>query len=135
MTFCFPKLRLPRPITGCWLFLDMTAWIDTYNKHVVSCVPSSASFSSPSWGVSVVCNSRLNSNQTQGPSSAVTLSSICHAGRISARGIWAPTSFNDWATPVVPVTKAAQTSSKPALRVCSDYSVADNPQLDTHRHP
>jgi len=39
-------------------------------RHVVNCAPSSASFSSPSWGVSVVCNSRLNLNQTQGPSSA-----------------------------------------------------------------
>jgi len=42
----------------------------TYNRHVVNCVQSSASFSSPSWGVSVVCNSRLNLNQIQGPSSA-----------------------------------------------------------------
>jgi len=44
MPCCFPKLRLTRLITGCWLFLDLTAWIDTYNRYVVICVPSSASF-------------------------------------------------------------------------------------------
>jgi len=51
------------------------------------------------------------------------------------RGIWTPTSFNDWGTPVVPVRKAAQTSNKPALRICGDYSVTISPQLETHRHP
>ena len=69
MTCCFPKLRLTRRITSGWLFLDLTAWIDICNRHVVICVPSSASFSSSSCGVSEVCNSRLNLNQTQGPSS------------------------------------------------------------------
>jgi len=69
MTSCFPKLRLTRRITGCWLFLDLTAWIDTYNRHFAICVPSSANFSSPSWGVSVVLNLKFNLNQTQGPSS------------------------------------------------------------------
>jgi len=52
-----------------------------------------------------------------------------------AGGIWTPTSFNDWGTPVVPVRKAAQTSNIPALRVCGDYSVTVSPQLETHRHP
>ena len=52
-----------------------------------------------------------------------------------ARGIWTPMSFNDWGTPVVPVRKAAHTSSKPALRVCGDYSVTVNPQLEAHQHP
>jgi len=33
------------------------------------------------------------------------------------------------------VRKAAQTSNKPALRVCGDYSVTVNPQLETHRQP
>jgi len=45
-----------------------------------------------------------------------------------ARGIWTPTmSFNDWGTPVVPVRKAVQTSNRPALRVCGDYSATVNP--------
>ena len=52
-----------------------------------------------------------------------------------ARGIWTPTWFNDWWTPVVPVRKAAQTSNKPALHVCGDYSATVNPQLETYRHP
>jgi len=51
-----------------------------------------------------------------------------------ARGIWMPTSFNYWGTPVVPVRKAVQTSNKPALRICGEYSVTVNPQLETHRH-
>ena len=51
------------------------------------------------------------------------------------RCIWTPTSFNDWGTPVVPVRKAAPASSQLALRVCGDYSVTVNPQLETHRHP
>ena len=53
----------------------------------------------------------------------------------SLRGIWAPTSFNDWGTPVFPLRKSAQTSNKPALRVCGDYSVTVNPQLEAHQHP
>jgi len=52
-----------------------------------------------------------------------------------AGGIWTPTSFNDWGTPVVPVRKATQTSNKPDLRVCGDYSVTVNPQLETQRNP
>jgi len=48
-----------------------------------------------------------------------------------ARSIWTPTSFNDWGTPVVPVRKSSQSSNKPALRVCGDYSVTVNPQLES----
>jgi len=51
-----------------------------------------------------------------------------------ARRVWTPTSVSDWGTPVVPVRKASQTCNKPALRVCGDYSVTVNPQLETHRH-
>ena len=72
-----------------------------------------------------------------------TLRSLCRGRKISTSlrcwnrywGIWTPTSFNDWGTPVVPVRKAAQTSNIPALRVCGGYSVTVNPQLETHRHP
>ena len=53
-----------------------------------------------------------------------------------ARGIWEVTQFNDYGTPVVPVKKAllpGQTT--PKIRVCGDYSVTVNPQLEDHRHP
>ena len=52
------------------------------------------------------------------------------------RGVWQPTQFNDYGTPVVPIRKATlpgQTTSK--LRVCGDYSVTVNPQLEAHRYP
>ena len=53
-----------------------------------------------------------------------------------AQGIWTPVQFNDWGTPVVPIRKRqlSETSSAP-LRVCGDYSVTVNPQLEVHRHP
>ena len=44
------------------------------------------------------------------------------------RGIWKPTNFNAYGTPVVPIRKAllpGQTKAK--LRVCGDYSVTVNP--------
>ena len=52
------------------------------------------------------------------------------------RGVWKPTNFNAYGTPVVPIRKAllpGQTKAK--LRVCGDYSVTVNPQLDDHRQP
>jgi len=93
-------------------------------------------------GVSVVCNSRLNLNQTQGPSSAnhapfhlpcsknwrkpTLLESLDASGPLRHSMIGELPSFQ-W--------EAAQTSNKPALRVWGDYSVTVNPQLETHRHP
>lgn len=53
-----------------------------------------------------------------------------------AKGVWEPTHFNEYGTPVVPVKKALlpeQTKAK--LRVCGDYSVTVNSQLEDHRHP
>ena len=44
--------------------------------------------------------------------------------------------FNEYGTPVMPVQKPAcpdQTTQK--IRVCGDYSVTINPQLETHRQP
>ena len=44
--------------------------------------------------------------------------------------------FNNYGTPVVPIRKVTlpgQTTAK--LRVCGDYSVTVNPQLEPHRHP
>ena len=52
------------------------------------------------------------------------------------RGVWQRIQFNEYGTPVVPIRKPllpGQTKSK--LRVCGDYSVAVNAQLETHRHP
>ena len=53
-----------------------------------------------------------------------------------ARGIWKPVTFNEYGTPVVPVRKQSQ-SSQPsgAVRVCGDYSVFINGQLEMHRQP
>ena len=52
------------------------------------------------------------------------------------KGIWVPTTFNEYGTPVVPIRKALQPNEKRnKLRVCGDYSVTVNPQLDTHRQP
>ena len=52
------------------------------------------------------------------------------------KGVWKPAQFNDWGTPVVPVRKALSPGQKKAkLRLCGDYSVTVNPQLETHRHP
>ena len=52
------------------------------------------------------------------------------------KGIWIPTQFNEYGTPVVPVRKALVPGQKRAnLRVCGDYSVTVNHQLEAHRHP
>ena len=53
-----------------------------------------------------------------------------------ARGVWKEVQFNDYGTPVVPIKKnllPGQTA--PSLRVCGEYSVSVNPQLETHRQP
>jgi hypothetical protein len=53
-----------------------------------------------------------------------------------SRGVWKPTQFNDYGTPVVPVRKAPTSGTSPRkLRVCGDYSVTVNPQLADHHHP
>ena len=51
------------------------------------------------------------------------------------KGVWVPTSFNDYGTPVVPVRKAPLPGQKAKLRVGGDYSFTVNRQLETHRHP
>uniref|UniRef100_A0A5S6Q499 Reverse transcriptase domain-containing protein n=1 Tax=Trichuris muris TaxID=70415 RepID=A0A5S6Q499_TRIMR len=52
------------------------------------------------------------------------------------QGVWVPVQFNDYGTPVVPVRKSlAKDQRKVTLRVCGDYSVTVNPQLEIHRHP
>ena len=52
------------------------------------------------------------------------------------RGVWQPTQFNDYGTPVVPIRKATLPGqTKSTLRVCGDYSVTVNPQLEEHRYP
>ncbi len=52
------------------------------------------------------------------------------------KGVWKPAEFNEWGTPVVPVRKASlpgQTQRR--IRVCGDYSVTVNSQLEPHRQP
>ena len=53
-----------------------------------------------------------------------------------ANGVWKPVQFNDYGTPVVPHRKPATVGRpKPKLRICGDYSVGINDQLEMHRHP
>ena len=52
------------------------------------------------------------------------------------KGVWKMTQFNDYGTPVVPVRKTKLPGQESAgIRVCGDYSVTVNPQLETHRQP
>lgn len=52
------------------------------------------------------------------------------------KGLWQPVQFNDYGTPVVPVRKPPSARNpKGSIRVCGDYSVTVNPQLETHRQP
>ena len=52
------------------------------------------------------------------------------------KGVWEPTTFCEYRTPVVPIKKALLPGQKRAkIRVCGDYSVTVNPQLETHRQP
>ena len=53
-----------------------------------------------------------------------------------AKGVWIPVQFNDYGTPVVPVRKQqVPGQAKKKIRVCGDYSVTINSQLETHRQP
>jgi len=62
------------------------------------------------------------------------LSHACDAG--IAKGIWTPITFNCWGTPVVDVCKASLSGEiKAGIRVCGDYFVSVNSQLEAHRHP
>ena len=62
------------------------------------------------------------------------LEAVCDVG--IAKGLWYPTTFSNYGTPVVPITKK-DSKGKPTgkLRVCGDYSVSVNPQLAEHQHP
>ena len=51
------------------------------------------------------------------------------------KGIWEPVTFNTYGTPVVPIRKKPSSGNSSSIRVCGDYSVTVNPQLETHRHP
>ena len=52
------------------------------------------------------------------------------------KGVWIPTQFNEYGTPVVPVVKTTSPGQQQKkLRVCGDYSVTVNQHLQTHRHP
>ncbi|XP_065062450.1 uncharacterized protein K02A2.6-like [Rhopilema esculentum] len=52
------------------------------------------------------------------------------------KGVWEATQFCQFGTPVVPIKKAVLPGQKkPKIRVCGDYSVTVNHQLEDHRHP
>ena len=52
------------------------------------------------------------------------------------KGVWEPSTFCEYGTPVVPIKKVLLPGQKRAkIRVCGDYSVTVNPQLETHRQP
>ena len=52
------------------------------------------------------------------------------------KGVWKKADLCSYGTPVVPVRKTALPGQKKQrLRICGDYSVTVNPQLETHRHP
>ncbi|KAL5479671.1 hypothetical protein EMCRGX_G023227 [Ephydatia muelleri] len=56
--------------------------------------------------------------------------------RSLAKGVWKPVQFNAHGTPVVPIQKPGHSNqSKTKIRVCGDYSVTVNTQLEPHRHP
>ena len=53
-----------------------------------------------------------------------------------AKGVWQPTQFNDYGTPVdLPIRKPCLPGQPAKLRVCGDYSVTVNQQLEPHHHP
>ena len=61
------------------------------------------------------------------------LEDLSHALDVGiAKGIWTPIQFCDWGTPVVPVRKAPCPDGTASIRVCGDYSVTVNPQLEVH---
>ena len=52
------------------------------------------------------------------------------------RGVWELTNFNSYGTPVVPIRKSSLPGqAKASIRVCGDYSVTVNSQLEDHRQP
>ena len=54
----------------------------------------------------------------------------------SKRGVWELTDFNSYGTPVVPIRKSPLPGqAKASIRVCGDYSVTVNSQLEDHRQP
>eukprot|EP00731_Ephydatia_muelleri_P024399 Em0016g670a len=53
-----------------------------------------------------------------------------------AQEVWKPVQFNSYGTPVVPIRKSCTPNqAKARIRVCGDYSVSVNPQLEPHHYP
>ena len=64
------------------------------------------------------------------------LEELSHALNASVtRGIWTLKQFCNWGTPVIPVRKDPRPDGTTSIRVCGDYSVTVNPQLEVHQHP
>ena len=52
------------------------------------------------------------------------------------KGVWQRAQLNEYGTPVVPIRKPLLGGqSKSNLRVCGDYSMTVDAQLEAHRHP
>ena len=52
------------------------------------------------------------------------------------KGIRSPTHYNDYGTPIVPIRKSLRPGEKKSnFRICGDYSVTVNSQLEPHRYP
>lgn len=52
------------------------------------------------------------------------------AERMVNEGIWKPIQFSDWASPIVLITK-----QDGSLRICGDFKVAVNNQIDVEKYP
>ena len=53
-----------------------------------------------------------------------------------AQGVWKPVQFNSYGTPVVLIRKSCTPNqAKARIRVCGDYSVSVNQQLEPHHYP
>ena len=50
--------------------------------------------------------------------------------RLESEGILEKVTFSDWATPIVPVVKP-----NGEVRICGDFKVTVNPQIETEQYP
>ena len=76
---------------------------------------------------------------TTGPENSLDAACIQLCGEFPTlfeKGVWELTDFNSYGTPVVPIRKSPLPGqAKASIRVCGDYSVTVNSQLEDHRQP